>query len=55
MIDCDELIPALHVQTQTQVQLALLADATEVAAMHIDLARFSEERARAAERWCEAD
>lgn len=53
MIDCDELLDQLHAQTRTQVHLALLAHATPVAEMHLDLALYSGEQARAAEKVCD--
>ncbi|MES2421442.1 MAG: hypothetical protein V4595_09100 [Pseudomonadota bacterium] len=52
-IDCDELIELLHSEARTQVELALLAQADEVAGMHLDLAQFSERQARVAEELCE--
>ena len=53
MIDCDELVEALQVQARDQVQLAMLAGAAPVAAMHLDLALFSGNQARVADELCE--
>ena len=55
MTDCDDLAYHLHAQTRVQIRLAMLAEAVSVAAMHLDLAQFSEERARAAEELCGPD
>ena len=52
MIDCDELIEGLQVQTRDQVHLALIATAAPVAAMHLDLARFSADQVRATDQLC---
>lgn len=40
MTDCDDIIDDLRRLTREQVGLALLSDASPVAAMHIDLALF---------------
>ena len=55
MIDCDELLDRLHAQPRTQVHLALLAQATPVAEMHLDLALHSGEQTRTAEEFCDDD
>ncbi|MGI4733012.1 MAG: hypothetical protein ACRYFW_14880 [Janthinobacterium lividum] len=46
MTDRDDLIYRFHAQAQTHVALAVMAAATPVAEMHIELALFSEERAQ---------
>lgn len=51
-IDCDELIDRLHSEARDQVELALLANAVDVAGMHLDLAEFSERQALVAEEIC---
>ncbi|WP_375382538.1 hypothetical protein [uncultured Sphingomonas sp.] len=53
MTDCDDLIERFHVQAQTHVALAVIAETTPVVEMHIDLALFSEERARAFKELCD--
>lgn len=53
MINCDDLIEALQVQAREQVHLALLAAAAPAAAMHLDLALFSGNQARVADKLCE--
>lgn len=53
MSECDELIEHLHARARDHAHLAVIAVATPVAEMHIDLAIFSEEQARTAERLCE--
>lgn len=53
MIDCDDLIDNLQRLTREQVELALVAEAPPVAAMHIDLAVFGVEQSRFAERLCD--
>lgn len=53
MNDCDDLIDDLHRLTREQVQLAIIATAGAVAAMHIDLALFGAEQARFAEQLCD--
>lgn len=53
MSECDELIEHLHAQACDHAHLAVIARAAPVAEMHIDLAIFSEEQARAAEQLCE--
>lgn len=55
MTDCDDLIEDLRQLTREQVELALIAAAPPVAAMHIDLALFGVEQARFAERLCDGD
>lgn len=55
MADCDELIYDLKTLTRGQIELALLAVAPPVAAMHIDLALFRGEQMRAAEQLCDYD
>jgi hypothetical protein len=55
MIDCDDLVETLQVQSRDQVQLALLAHAAPVAAMHLDLALFSGAQARVADELCSDD
>ncbi len=52
MTDCDDLIDRFHAQAEAHVALA---EAAPVAEMHIDLALFSEERARAFEGLCDDD
>ena len=47
MSDPDDSIARLHSETRAHIHLAVIAEATPVAEMHIDLAQFSEERARA--------
>jgi hypothetical protein len=54
MIDCDDLND-LRARARDHVHLAVIARATRVAEMHIDLAIFSEEQARAAEQDCDDD
>ena len=53
MTDCDDLIDDLRRQAHDQVELAIIADATPVVAMHIDLAAFNADQARIAEQLCE--
>ena len=53
MIDCDDLLDDLHQQTRKQVELAVIAQAPPVAAMHIDLALFSVEQTRLVEQLCD--
>jgi hypothetical protein len=53
MDECDDLIDRLHAQARTHVHLAVIAEAASVVEMHVDLAVFSEERARAFEELCD--
>ena len=53
MIDCDDMIEDLHAKARDHVHLAMLAEASPVAEMHIDLALFSETQARIAKELCE--
>ncbi|MGI4732050.1 MAG: hypothetical protein ACRYFW_09905 [Janthinobacterium lividum] len=53
MTDCDDIIDRFHAQARIHVRLAVLAETPPVAAMHIDLAAFSNERAQAFEELCE--
>ncbi|WP_375383555.1 hypothetical protein [uncultured Sphingomonas sp.] len=53
MTNCDDLIDRFHAQAQAHVALAVIAETAPVAEMHIDLAEFSEERARAFEELCD--
>lgn len=52
MVDCDDL-EQLRARARDHVHLAVIAESLPVAEMHIDLAIFSEEQARLAERDCE--
>ena len=47
MNDPDDPIACFHGEAKAHVHLAVIAEAVPVAAMHIDLARFNEERAHA--------
>lgn len=53
MIDCDDLIDQLHAEAKSHVHLATIAEAVPVAAMHMDLALFSERQAQVAEQLCD--
>ena len=53
MTDCDDLIDGSRRLTREQVDLAIIAEAPPVAAMHIDLAVFGVEQARVAEQLCD--
>ena len=55
MEDCPDMIDYFHGQARVQVHLAVLAQASAVAAMHIDLAQLCETQARAAEEFCDED
>ncbi len=52
MENCRDMIEYFRTQSRVQVHLAVLSEASAVAAMHIDLAQFREEQARAAEKFC---
>lgn len=49
MTEPADLLDSLHDQILVHVELALVAEAEPVAAMHIDLAAFSAEQMRLAE------
>ena len=55
MDDCDDLIDGFKQLAREQVHLATLAQASHVAAMHIDLALFGGEQARYAEQLCDEE
>ena len=55
MTDCDDMIDRFHAPAKAHVHLAVIAEAAPVAEMHIDLAEFSEGRARAFEELCDDD
>lgn len=52
MTECDELIDRFHAQASGQIHLAVIAEATPVAEMHIDLAFFIKKQAEAVEKLC---
>ncbi|SEN47986.1 hypothetical protein SAMN05192583_2909 [Sphingomonas gellani] len=53
MEDCHDVADQLHTDARDQAHLATIAAAPPVAAMHIDLAMFIEEQAKAVEESCE--
>ncbi len=55
MTDCDDITAHFEAEVRKHVHLAVIAEAVPVAEMHIDLAQFSEERARAFEELCEEE
>ena len=52
MIDCDDIIGQLYQHAREQVELAVIAERPEIAAMHIDLALFNTEQLHIAEELC---
>jgi len=52
MTDCEKLLELLHSRARDQVGLALLAESSAVAGMHLDLAEFREQQARVVDEIC---
>jgi hypothetical protein len=52
MIDLEDRVDELHRLSGEQIDLAMIAEAPSVAAMHIDLALFRVEQAQVMERLC---
>jgi len=55
MTECEDLIAAFASQTARTIHLALIANTASVAGMYLDLALFSSEQARFAERLCDEE
>lgn len=55
MENCEELVSAFHQEAVDQIHLAVLAAATPVAEMHIELAMFSERQSQIVDELCEDD